>query len=106
MVNAQSPRSAEVQMKAAQQKAEVEGDLKGAIEAYKKVVAAAGSNRALAAEALVRMADCYEKLGDAEARNVYERIVRDYADSKRRQWFSRALAWAAPRRPTQRHHSS
>ena len=68
MLNAQSPRSADVQMKAAQQKAEVEGDLKGAIEEYKKVVAAAGSNRALAAQALVRMAECYQKLGDAESR--------------------------------------
>ena len=82
MLQAQSPRSADVQMKAAQQKAEVEGDLKAAIEAYHKVVAAANGNRALAAEALVRMAECYEKLGDAEARNVYERILRGYADQE------------------------
>ena len=81
-VKAQSPRTAEVQMKAAQQKAEVEGDLKGAIEEYKKVVATAGSNRALAAEALVRMADCYQKLGDAEAQAIYERLVRDFGDQK------------------------
>lgn len=80
MVHAQAARSAEVQIKAAQQKAEVEGDLKGAIEEYKKIVAGAGSNRALAAEALVRMADCYQKLGDAEAQKIYQQIVRDYAD--------------------------
>jgi Tol biopolymer transport system component len=82
LLNAQSARSADVQMKAAQQKAEVEGDLKGAIEEYKKVVAAAGGNRALAAQALVAMADCYQKLGDPEARSVYQRIVRDYSDQK------------------------
>ena len=62
------------------QKAEVEGDLKGAIEAYKKVVANAGANRALAAQALVRMAECYQKLGGAQARKVFEQVLRDYAD--------------------------
>ena len=45
MLQAQSSRDTDVQLKAAQQKAEVEGDLKGAIEAYKKVVANAGANR-------------------------------------------------------------
>ena len=80
MAQAQAPRSAEVQMKAAQQKAEVEGDLKGAIEEYKKVVAAAGGNRALAAQALVQIAECYRKLGEADARAIYEQIVREYAD--------------------------
>jgi Tol biopolymer transport system component len=80
MLNAQSVRSADVEMKAAQQKADVEGDLKGAIEDYKKIVARAGANRALAAEALVRMAECYQKLGDAQARKIFEQVVRDYAD--------------------------
>lgn len=80
IVGAQSPRTAEVQMKAAQQKAEVEGDLQGAIEDYKKIVAGAGSNRALAAEALVRIAECHRKLGNSEAGHIYERIVRDFAD--------------------------
>jgi Tol biopolymer transport system component len=82
MLHAQSTRSAEAQLKAAQQKAEVEGDLKGAIEAYKKIVASAGGNRAVAAEALVRMAECYQKLGDAESKKIYERIVREFADQK------------------------
>lgn len=78
--SAQAPRSGEVQLRAAQHKAEVEGDLKGAIEDYRRIVAAAAGNRAVAAEALVRMAECYQKLGDAEAQTIYERIVRDYAD--------------------------
>lgn len=82
MVEAQAPRSADAQMKLAQQKAEVEGDLKGAIDEYRKVVAAAGSNRALAAEALVRMADCYQKLGVTEAQTIYQRVVRDFADQR------------------------
>ena len=80
MLTAQGARNADVQMMAAQQKADVQGDLKGAIEDYKRIVAGAGSNRALAALALVRMADCYQKLGDAQARAIYDRVVRDYAD--------------------------
>jgi Tol biopolymer transport system component len=61
----------------------VEGNFEAAIAGYKKVIAEAGRNRALAAGALVRMGQCYEKLGDAqarEARKAYERVVRDYAD--------------------------
>lgn len=54
----------------AQHKATVDGDLKGAIEEYKKIVAGAGTNRALAAQALVRMAVCYQKVGDAEAKKI------------------------------------
>ncbi len=77
---AQAPRSAEAQFKAAQQKEEVEGDLKGAIEEYRKIVAGAGTNRPLAARALVRMAECHQKLGDTESRKIYERVVREFAD--------------------------
>jgi len=58
----------------------VDGNLKDAIAQYRKV--AASGNRVLAAQALVRMAECYVKLGDAQANAVYEQIVRDYADQK------------------------
>jgi Tol biopolymer transport system component len=71
---------ADVALRAAMETETVKGDLKGAIEQYKKVVADAGTNRALAAQALVRMANCYQKLGDAEAHKIYEQLVRDYAD--------------------------
>jgi Tol biopolymer transport system component len=77
----QAPRSAEVQLKAAEHKQQVEGDLKGAIEQYRKL--AQGRDRTVAAKALVRMGECYEKLGDAqarEARKAYERVVSEYAD--------------------------
>ena len=56
----------------------VDGDLKAAIELYKKI--AQSGNRAAAAKALVRMGQCYEKLGDAEARKAYERVVREFGD--------------------------
>jgi Tol biopolymer transport system component len=56
----------------------VDGDCKGAIEQYKNV--SEGADRALAAQALLRMAECYQKLGDAESQRVYERLVRDFGD--------------------------
>ena len=77
---AQKDAPVEKQLQAAIHKEMVDGDLKGAIETYKKVVAQAGSNRALAAQALLRMAECHTKLGDDQARQAYERLVRDYGD--------------------------
>jgi Tol biopolymer transport system component len=61
---------------------EAEGNLEAAIAGYKNFLAQHGSRRALAAQALVRMGRCYEKLGQAEARQAYERVLRDYADQK------------------------
>jgi hypothetical protein len=58
----------------------VDGDLKSAIEQYKKI--AQGRDHALAAKALVRMGECYEKLGDAEARKAYQRVVSEFGDQK------------------------
>ena len=78
LVLAQAPRSIEAQFKAAQHKEEVEGDLKGAIEQYNLI--ARGSDRVIVVKALLRVADCYRRLGDAEARAVYQRIVKEYAD--------------------------
>ena len=80
MAGAQNAAQAEKLFASAQRKATIDGDLTGAIEEYKKVVAAAGGNRALAAQALLRMAECYQKLGDIEARAIYLRLVQDYVD--------------------------
>jgi Tol biopolymer transport system component len=77
---AQNPDRNEVALHAAMKKETVDGDLKGAIEAYKKL--AQSRDHAIAAKALVRMGECYEKLGDAEARKAYERVVRDFGDQK------------------------
>ena len=53
-------------LEAAARKERVDGDLRGAIALYEKL--ARGANRAVAAMALARMGQCYEKLGDADAR--------------------------------------
>ena len=75
-------KTPESMLGAALHQEEVEGDLKGAIGSYQKVLAAPGVNRKTAAEALLHMGQCYEKLGSAESRKAYERIVREYADQK------------------------
>jgi Tol biopolymer transport system component len=73
---------ADTTLQRAIRKETLEGDLKGAIKLYRKAIGQAGKNRATAAQALVHMGACYEKLGDAEARKAYERVVREYPDQK------------------------
>jgi Tol biopolymer transport system component len=87
-VLAQTSRTAEMQLKAAQHQEEVEGDLKGAIEQYKKL--AQSNNRAIAAKALIQMAGCYQRLGDAEAWKTYEQVVKYYPDQKEAVALARA----------------
>jgi len=80
---AQGAPEAERLLQKAIQKETVDGDLKGAIEQYKKIVALPGGNRAVAAKALLQLGQCHEKLGGAEeqeARKAYQRLVRDFAD--------------------------
>jgi hypothetical protein len=70
----------EILLQKAIQKETVDGDLTAAIKLYKQIVAHPGGNRALAAKALVHIGQCHEKLGQAEARKVYEQVVRQFAD--------------------------
>ncbi|HEX8030218.1 MAG TPA: hypothetical protein VF491_17210 [Vicinamibacterales bacterium] len=69
-----------VALRAAIETETVKGDLTAAIEQYKKL--AQSTDRVVAAQALLRLADCYQKLGDAQAQAVYERVVREFADQK------------------------
>src|SRR5436305_10943351 len=71
---------AELRLQAAIHAEMVDGNCKAAIEQYKKV--AESGNRAVAAKALIRMAECHQKLGDAESKKIYERVAREYADQK------------------------
>jgi len=74
---------AEMTLQAAIKAETVDGDLRGAIELYKKIAALPGAGRATVATALLRMGGCYEKLGEAdsqEARKAYEQVVREYGD--------------------------
>ena len=73
---------AERQLKAAMNAELVNGDLKAAIKRYGEIAAKYKSDRAVAAMALVRTAECYQKMGDAEATRIYERVVREFADQR------------------------
>ena len=76
-------RTADVALRAAVETETVRGDVKGAIEQYKQVVETYGkSDRAIAAQALLRLAEAYQKLGDAEAKSVYERLLREFGDQR------------------------
>jgi hypothetical protein len=59
----------------------VDGNLKAAIQQYTAIVNKyAKSDHGVAAQALLHLADCYRKSGDADAQKVYERIVKEFAD--------------------------
>ena len=81
---------AELALKAAIKTETVDGNLKGAIEQYKQIAAQPGAGRGTVATALLRMGQCYEKLGNAEARTAYERVVRDYGDQAEQVQAARA----------------
>lgn len=101
LASGQKTDRAEVQLEAAIKLEFVDGDLKGAIEQYKKVIAAYRSNHAVAAKALVQLGQCYEKQGNAEARNAYDQVLRDYPDQKDLAATARArlAALAQPPKP-------
>jgi tricorn protease-like protein len=63
-------------------KEQAEGDLRGAIELYERIVAEFSAERPVAAKALVQMGLCYEKLGTGEAERAYRRVVQDFPDQR------------------------
>ncbi len=71
---------AEAQLQAAITREAVEGDLKGAIEQYRKL--AQSNSKSVAARALVRLGGCYEKQGNADARKTYEQVLSRFGDQK------------------------
>jgi Tol biopolymer transport system component len=79
-VHAQSATvAAGVRLEAGIEKEDVDGDLKSAMAIYEKIAADTSAPRDVRAKALLRLAGCDEKLGK-QAKQVYEQIVRDYAD--------------------------
>ncbi|MCJ7579502.1 MAG: tetratricopeptide repeat protein, partial [Candidatus Aminicenantes bacterium] len=59
---------------------EVKGELKEAIAVYEKLLKEFVDVRTIAAQALLRMGICYEKLGQKESQAAYQRILREFAD--------------------------
>ena len=83
-------RQQEIDLQAAIRTETVDGDLKAAIRQYGVIAAKYKDDRAIAAKALLQMAECHQKLGDSEARKIYERVVREYADQKEAVLVARA----------------
>ena len=71
-------------------KERADADPRGAIRIYEQVLQDKSTDRKLAAQALLRMAECHEKLGNVESRKMYERVVREYGDQKEAATFARA----------------
>jgi Tol biopolymer transport system component len=91
VAGAQTRDEAERMLKAARNAELVDGNLNAAISQYDAVIARFGkSDRAATASALVGKAECLQKRGDAEARRIYEQVVRDYADQKEAAALARA----------------
>ena len=58
----------------------VEGDLERALELYRKVTLLTSVSRSTAARALLRMGQCLEKLGRADASRIYLDSLIEYGD--------------------------
>jgi Tol biopolymer transport system component len=82
VVTAQQKRQQDIDLQAAIRTETVDGDLNGAIKQYGAIVSKYKADRTVAATALIHMAECYQKLGDVQARKIYEQVVREYADQK------------------------
>ena len=79
-VSTQGPQTPEALLGAAIHQDDAEGNLEAAIEGYQAFLVQFGDDRPLAVQALLRMGQAYETLGRPEARDAYERVLRDYAD--------------------------
>jgi hypothetical protein len=94
--------TADRQLEAAIYREMVAGDLKGAIEKYRAILTQADTPRPIAARALFRIADCYEKLG--ERRQAYDAFLRlthefDAEASLASEARERLANWTAPPGP-------
>ncbi len=63
-------------------KERAEGRLDQAIEIYERIVKEFSADRPIAAKALLQLGRCYERLGKADARTMYDRVLREYADQR------------------------
>jgi hypothetical protein len=58
----------------------VEGNLNAAVKLYQQAIREAGNDKTLAARAWLRLGDCYQRLGDTQARDAFSQVLKQYAD--------------------------
>jgi Tol biopolymer transport system component len=59
---------------------QIDGDLKGAITIYQRILKEHSESRSLSAAVLMQLAGAYEKQGNDAARVTYQRVIREYPD--------------------------
>jgi Tol biopolymer transport system component len=72
----------DVRLQKAIQQEITSGDLRAAIAEYRRIAEDPRSARDVRARALLRTADAHRKLGDSEARKIYQQIVSEFGDQK------------------------
>src|ERR1035438_8384816 len=90
----------EEQLEAAIHREVVIGDLPGAIDEYRAIVARTGTPRPISARAYLEIGQCQEKSGQRkEAWDTYRRLVNDYSDQTAIISLARTklAAWSGPR---------
>ena len=63
-------------------KEDVEGNLEEAIAAYRQIIKKFPTDGPVAAKAWLHIGLCYEKLGNREAQNAYEQLIKGYPNQK------------------------
>src|SRR5690349_19695646 len=58
------------------------GDYQGAIRLYQEILRKHTADRPLIAKTLIQLGQCYERQGNADARKLYDRVVREFADQR------------------------
>jgi tetratricopeptide (TPR) repeat protein len=92
--------AAEKQLEAAIHREIVLGDLTGAMQQYREILAESDVSRPVAARALLQTGDCMEKLGRGEeAYNLYRKVENEYREQAAIVSLAstRLAAWVGPR---------
>ena len=75
-----SQQTADDYYQAALMKKEAEGDLAGAVKAFKEILTKFPDRREVAAEAQLQIGLCYEKLGAQEAEKAFQKVIDNYPE--------------------------
>ena len=96
-VAAQKSPAAATALEAAIRMETVDGDLRAAIRQYQQIVEKFSTDRPIAAQALLRLAACYKRVGSEEARAVLERVIKEYPEQQDAVQEARAELGSYPR---------